>query len=274
MEKAYRGVDFERPPAGTGVLPNSGSLSRRSFRPALWPSVAAALLIPLFLAAGNWQWNKGALKAERQQQLESRGAQAAVELSTSIVDPQALNYRRVVAEGRYEPQFQILIDNRTHNGQAGYHVITPLRIEGSDVRLLVNRGWIPAPGERSEIPSLETPADNLRIRGTAVVPPSRFFSLGSDGESAKQEWQRVWQNLDLARYAKSVAFPIQPVVLELDAYGIAADAGGFVREWRRPDERRFVNVGYALQWWAFAATTFALWLVLSFRRSARKTRQG
>ena len=58
--------------------------------------------------------------------------------------------------------------------------------------------------------------------------------------------------------------PIQPVVLELDAYGIAADAGGFVREWRRPDERRFVNVGYALQWWAFAATTFALWLVLSF----------
>ena len=274
-ENAYGGVDYARPStADTGASAASGTQSRRSFRPALWPTLAAALLIALFLAAGNWQWNKAALKAERQQQLDSRGAQSSLAIPPTLVAPETLSYRKVVAQGYYEPQFQILIDNRTHNGKAGYHVITPLRIEGSDVRLLVNRGWIPAPGERSEVPSLETPADNLRIRGTAVVPPSRFFSLGSGSESAKQEWQRVWQNLDLARYAKSVAFPIQPVVLELDAYGIAANAGGFVREWRRPDERRFVNVGYALQWWAFAATTFALWLVLSFRRSARKTRQG
>ena len=55
----------------------------------------------------------------------------------------------------------------------------------------------------------------------------------------------------------------------------AGDArGGFVREWLRPDERRFVNVGYALQWWAFAATTCALWLVLSFRRKPMQARKG
>lgn len=275
-ENAFGGVDYAHPStAGTGASGASGSQSGRSFRPALWPTLAAALLIPLFLAAGSWQWNKAALKAERQQQLESRGAQGALSIPKTRADAETLNYRKVVAEGRYEPQFQILIDNRTHNGQAGYHVVTPLRIEGSDVRLLVNRGWIPAPGERRETPTVDTPADTLRIRGTAVVPPSRFFSLGSGHESANPEWQGVWQNLDLERYAKAVDFPIQPVVLQLDPPDATGDAGGgFIREWRRPDERRFVNVGYAMQWWAFAATTFALWLVLSFRRSTPKPQQG
>ena len=50
--------------------------------------------------------------------------------------------------------------------------------------------------------------------------------------------------------------------------------GGFVHEWLRPDEQRFVNVGYALQWWAFATTTCALWLVLSFRRKPMQARKG
>lgn len=275
-ENAYEGVDYARAPAAkAGASSESGSLSRRLFRPSLWPSVAAALLISLFIAAGNWQWNKAALKAERQQQLDSRGAQSALVIPATLADPETLNYRRVVAEGHYEPQFQILIDNRTHNGQAGYHVITPLRVEGSDVRLLVNRGWIPAPGDRQQIPTISTPAGIVHLSGMAIVPPARFFSLGSGSESTSQGWQSIWQNLDLDRYSKAVDFPIQPVVLQLDALGAAGDAGsGFVREWRRPDERRFVNVGYALQWWAFAATTFALWLGLSFRRKSVQPRQG
>ncbi len=275
-ENAYGGVDYARPStADTGASAASGTQSRRSFRPALWPTLAAALLIALFLAAGNWQWNKAALKAERQQQLDSRGAQSSLAIPPTLVAPETLSYRKVVAQGYYEPQFQILIDNRTHNGQAGYHVVTPLRIEGSDIRLLVNRGWIPAPGDRQQVPLIETPAGIVQLGGMAIVPPALFFSLGSASENGNQEWQSIWQNLDLERYGKAVDFPIQPVVLQFDPQGAVGDAGGgFVREWRRPDERRFVNVGYALQWWAFAATTFALWLVLSFRRSPRKTQQG
>jgi len=80
---------------------------------------------------------------------------------------------------------------------------------------------------------------------------------------AGASWQSVWQNLDLARYVASVDFPVQPLVMQLDA---ANGAGGFVRDWARPDDRRQVNVGYALQWWAFAATTGGLWLFFAWRR--------
>lgn len=243
--------------------------SVKSFSTTLWPTLGAALLIPLFLAAGQWQWNKAALKAERQQQLDARGAQSALAVPSTLADAETLNYRRLVALGRYEPQFQILIDNRTHNGQAGYHVITPLRVHGSEVRLLVNRGWIPAPADRRQLPAFDTLSDTVKLNGTAIIPPERFFTLGASSGAKEQAWQTVWQNLDLERYRRSVDFPIQSVVLQLDPSDTADS--GFVREWQRPDERRYINLGYALQWWGFAATTLTLWIALGWRRRAPKS---
>ena len=223
------------------------------------------MLVPLFICAGQWQWNKAASKAQLQAQLDARRGEPAVEAPKTRVDAQSLSvlrYREVVATGRYETEHQILIDNRTQHGQAGYHVITPLRIDGSEVRVLVNRGWLPALAEHSRVPEFTTPTGTVEVSGTAIIPATRFFTLASVN-AVKPGWQVVWQNLDLAAYALAAGFPIQPFVIELDAQ---SPAGGFVREWRAPDDKREINLGYAFQWWAFAATTAALWLVLNFRR--------
>jgi len=253
------------PPIGPRdmVAAAAARLAPRRFRPRLWPTLAAALLVPLFVAAGQWQWTKAAAKTARQQQLDARSAEPAIAMPGTPVDAQSLRDRKVVARGRYEPEQQILIDNRIHHEHAGYHVVTPLHLEDSETRVLVNRGWVPAPADHRQLPRVETPLGFVEVRGTAVLPASRFFTLGADGTNS--EWQSVWQNLDLARYERSVGFPIQPLVVELDAH---SEAGGFVREWRRPDERIQTNLGYALQWWAFAATTAVLWLVVNFRRPA------
>lgn len=241
--------------------------ARRRFRPSLWPTVAAALLVPLFLSAGQWQWNKAARKSALQQQADARGAAPAIPLPASlIIDAQSLLYRRLVAHGQYEPEHQILIDNRILHEQAGYHVITPLRLEGSDVRLLVNRGWVPALADRRQLPQISTPTGTIEVTGTAIVPGTRFLTLGAEeknnGAGWQGEWQGVWQNLDMDRFGKAVSFPLQPIVIQLDP----DTAGGFAREWLRPDGKRLMNLGYALQWWGFAATTVALWLYYSFRR--------
>ena len=67
----------------------------------------------------------------------------------------------------------------------------------------------------------------------------------------------------MERYAALAGFPVQPMVIQLDPQ---STAGGFVREWPRPDDRRLTNLGYALQWWSFATVTVALWLYFGFRR--------
>jgi surfeit locus 1 family protein len=249
--------DYARP---HGAAPTAG---RRVFRPRLWPTLAAAAAIPFFLALGQWQWNKAAAKGDLQARLDSRSAQPPVQLSAATLDADSLRYRKVTARGRYEPERQILIDNRTHREQAGYHVVTPLRLEGGDVRVLVNRGWIPAPARHSDIPPVATPEGTVEVSGVAIVPGTRFFTLAP--EPAAAGWQPVWQNLDLAGYRAAAGFPLLPVVVQLDA---ESAGGGFVREWPRLDERRERHLSYALQWWAFASTTFAIWIFVNWRRAA------
>ncbi|MFZ2852626.1 MAG: SURF1 family protein [Rhodocyclaceae bacterium] len=235
----------------------------RRFRPRLLPTLAAALLVPLFVAFGQWQWNKAGIKGERQALRDARSAEAPLQLPATPVDAETLRYRRVVVRGSYEPAQQILIDNRIYREEAGYHVLTPLRIEGSQMRVLVNRGWIAALAEHHRLPEVATPDGVVEVSGMAVVPGTRFFTLGGAKPGSAQ---RVWQNPDLPGYARTVGFPLQPVLIELAP---ESPAGGFARDWPRPDERRERHVGYALQWWGFALATLAIWIAVNFRREPK-----
>lgn len=259
------GADYAR---GGDAVANAGGRRRRNprFSPHLLPALAALLLVALFVSFGRWQWNKATVKSQLQTLLDARGAEPPVRLPGTAVDPGLLRYRQVIASGHYEPERQILVDNRIYRGQAGYHVMTPLRIEGAEgtegsdgrgMRVLVNRGWIPAPAEHSRTPKVSTPDGAVEVAGMAVVPGNRFFTLGGETDGAAAGWPNVWQNLDLARYGKRADFPLQPVVIQLAP---ESPAGGFAREWPRPDERLEMHVGYALQWWGFAAATAAIWL--------------
>ena len=249
--------------AASAAVASPAAPARRRFAPRLVPTLAAAVLVPLFICAGQWQWNKAAAKADWQAQRAAQQAQPALPIPPTVADAQTFRHRTVVARGHYEAQRQILIDNRIYRGQAGYHVLTPLRVEGSDTRLLVNRGWIPAPAERSQLPQLTTPGASVEVRGTASVPSQRVFLLAAEPASTRTAWPSVWQNIDLAAYARAAGFTVQPIVIELDAQSAA---GGFVREWQPADDRRARNLAYAFQWWGFAVTTAVLWLVVNYRR--------
>jgi len=257
-ESQKRSVDYAALDGAKATVPT------RRFRPRLLPTLAAALLVPLFISFGQWQWHKASVKGDLRALLDARSAEPAVLMPGSPVDAPTLRYRKVIVRGHYEPQRQILIDNRIYRDEAGYHVVTPLRIEGSEMRVLVNRGWVPALAEHSQHPHIATPAGPVEVAGMAVVPSGRFFTLGADAPPGQSAWSEVWQNLDLARYGRSVEFPVQPVVVQLDA---DSNAGGFAREWPRPDERIEQHLSYALQWWGFAATTVAIWLFVNFRRN-------
>lgn len=229
-----------------------------------------AVLVPLFVSLGNWQWEKAAAKESRQKLFAARAAEPPMRLAATPVDAETMRYRRVTVRGTFLPQRQILIDNRVHHGQAGYQVVTPLRIDGdgdggaaSGLHVLVNRGWIAAGPDRATLPEVPTPKGPVELLATAVVPGTRFFTLGE--RVAGAGWQTVWQNLDVARYRARVEFPLQPIVLELDP----ASPAGFVRDWPRPDERIERHVGYAMQWYGFAAASVGIWLFFLLRPYCR-----
>lgn len=233
--------------------------SRRFFSPRLWPSLALLVLLPAFVGLGFWQWHKAEAKEAAQALLEARRLEPPLRLPAQILDGEALRYRRVVARGSFEPQRQILLDNRVHRGQAGYHVLTPLRLEGGGLRVLVDRGWIAALPDRRQLPPTPAPAGTLDIAGYVALPPAGYFSLGAESPG----WRPVWQHLDLARYQALAGVPLQPFVIELDA----ASPGAYAGDRPRPDAGSERHRAYALQWWAFAATAAALWLCHGIRRT-------
>lgn len=234
------------------------------FRPPLIATLAVVLLVPGMVGLGMWQLKRADEKRELQAQYDRRATAEPLTLGAQLREAAELRFHRVRVRGEYETRYQLLLDNRIHKGRPGYHVLTPLRIEDSELRVLVNRGWIELGADRQRLPAIETPVGAVEVLGVATVPAEHQFILG-ELEPVRATGPTVWQQLDLARYARAVPFKLQPVVILLDA---ASPAGGFVREWARLDAGIAVHQGYAFQWFALAATLLVLYVFFG-RRAAR-----
>lgn len=227
------------------------------FAPTLWPTLAALFFFVLTLSLGNWQSGRAEFKRDLQARYDVAMREAAIHVGRDLLDRDSVLYRRVEAEGRYDDVHTILLDNRVQNGVAGYHVLTPLRIEGSVHALLVNRGWVAVGPSRAQVPQPPVPAGRVRVEGVAIDPHSRYVELGDASPQG-----RVWQNLDFGRYAEVSGLSLQPVVVLQ-----TSEAGdGLLRSWPRPDTGVDTHVGYALQWYSLATTLVVLWLIMNIKR--------
>jgi surfeit locus 1 family protein len=126
---------------------------------------------------GFWQLDRAEQKRAIQAEYDARSQDAPVGIGPRLQDADMLRFHRMTTKGSYDPDYQVLIDNRVQAGQVGYYVITPLRIPGSDMRVLVNRGWVPLGASREDLPKIETPTERVTIDGVATVPSEDVFQL-------------------------------------------------------------------------------------------------
>ena len=231
----------------------------RRFRPAFLPGAAALAAIALTLTLGNWQSRRAEEKLAFGRDLDAAARSAVLTLPSRPVDAHDYEFARVSVRGEYSARHTILLDNKVLRGIPGYQVLTPLRISGGDMYVLVYRGWVAAGARRDSLPQIRTPATTEVVEGIALVPGNRILEL-----DRKTEAGIVWQNLMLERYAKWSGLKLQPVVLQQTS----AAADGLVRAWERPDTGVERHRGYAFQWYALAATILIAYVALSFRRAA------
>ena len=227
------------------------------FAPTVLPTLAALFFFVLTLSLGNWQSGRADTKRELQARYDAAVREAPIHLGSDLLDHDSVLYRKLEVEGVFDDAHTILIDNRVLNGVAGYHVLTPLRIQGGEVYILVNRGWVATGRSRDRIPAPPTPPGVVRLEGMAVDPQTRYFELSDTLPQG-----RVWQNLDFDRYVKATRLPLQPVLL----LQTSEQADGLQRSWPRPDTGVESHVSYAFQWYSLAATLVVLWLIINIRR--------
>ena len=249
--------------AGSGADVASPPLKLAGFRFSLpvLPTAAAAVSFALLCGLGFWQLDRAAGKEERQAAFESAGA---VVLDETALARDAYEFARVEMGGRYDSAHQFLQDNRTHQGRAGYHVLTPFRTERHGA-VLVNRGWVPADPVRTSLPDIDAPGGELQLRGTVRLPREDLFVLGETGY-AGSGWPRVVQRVEIAAMHNALGYPLATWLVALEP----GAPHGYVRDWKAapgltPDRHR----GYAFQWFALAMALLAIWVAVNLKRSRR-----
>jgi surfeit locus 1 family protein len=236
------------------------------FRPALLPSLATLVLLPLLTGLGFWQLDRAGQKQAIIDRYVERLREPALELSGRVQKLPQMPNRRVIARGRYDLEHQVLIDNRTHEGRPGYHVLTPLRLEGAEGVVLVNRGWIAMGPSRAQLPEAGGPVSAVTVRAVASLPPKRVFRLGGEEEN-RGRWPVVLQQPDIAVIESYLGQKLSPVILLLDP----GDPNGFVRDWKpvygiSPDKHR----AYAWQWFSLAVLLVVIYVGVNTRRLANE----
>lgn len=240
------------------------TFSAYTFRPSLAGTIALIICVPLFIKLGLWQYNKAMLKQEIKTSYDLALHSEALNLPEQFDDLDSWRYKKIKTQGHYETTYQILLDNQVENSTAGFHVLTPLKIEGSKHYVLINRGWIAGGATHTDLPNISTPNSLVEITGLVWVPSTKIFSLENKAE--KNTWNQVWQHMDMERYSKSVPIPLLPVVIKLDS---ASNAGGFIRNWPLPASQVTSNLGYAYQWFGFAIASILIYLYTSVVKAGK-----
>lgn len=260
-------------------MPNSTSSYR--FRPDWKTTAFVAFFLPVLLSLGVWQLQREQEKIEILDSHHQRMAQPAVDLGASW--PELLGkdsaYRRVLVAGRFLPDPIILLDNKINAGVVGYQVIQAFELttdnEALGVKRLawVNRGWVTAGRLRTDLPSIETPEQAVRIQAHIYQSLGKAFVLNEP-----QEGERVLSEMPngpiiAQQFEPGSARHFQrtnglnsgmqtnyfPHLLRLEAGSVAA----YAIDWPAVNTRPEKHQAYAIQWFAMALALIIFYLIRS-----------
>lgn len=111
-----------------------------TFRPKLGMTIAAIPALMMLIYLGTWQVVRMQWKDDLIAEFTSRATAQAVAppAAAAAADNQ---YQRMTLNGVWMHHAETQLIGRTFEGTAGYHVITPFRLDDGRVMLL-NRGWV------------------------------------------------------------------------------------------------------------------------------------
>ncbi len=219
------------------------------------PTIAALCAFCLTFFLGHWQQGRAGEKQTLQNEFNLRILAVPVQLASDTNDATLLKYSRVIAHGEWDLSGQIYIDNKFDHDAVGFHVITPLKLAGTNRQILVNRGWVARTKGSPQPPTIVAPLGPVAVDGMLTSPNAKFLELSKTTIQGN-----VWQNLTLERYARETGRNVVPfLLLQKDTAAPLSSVA------ERPDARAEKHVEYMLTWYCLAATVVVLWLVLNVK---------
>lgn len=244
------------------------------------PWLLKHLLVLLILLAminlGFWQLRRLEERRSLNRNITAAMNQPAITLTGDPLNPAELHFRRVSVTGTFDNPQAIVIRNQLWGEQPGLHLITPLRLSGSDKAVLVDRGWIPR-GDSDPVPAILTHYDlagEITLEGIAYETQTRPSSLAPLDPPLKEGQTRLvaWFRVDIDRIQEQVPYPLLPVFIkQLPGPNAATDSLPRQESGVTFDEGP--HLGYAIQWFSFSIiliVTYGLFLRQELRKGQQR----
>jgi surfeit locus 1 family protein len=212
---------------------------------------------------GLWQLDRGRQRDAMQEAIDAREKMPVLsQLSLLSADARELVHRRVVLHGTWDARHTVFLDNRQMHAMPGFYVVTPLKLDGVEKYVLVQRGWVPRNFDRREqLPRVDTPETPVQVTGRIALGPARLY------EFRQAEHGPIRQNLDIAAFRAETGLDLAGVSV-IQTAPLASE--GLLRDWPRPGSGSERNYGYAFQWWAMSAAIAILYVWFQFIAPRRR----
>ncbi len=234
-------------------------------------------MVIVFVNFGLWQLRRADQKANSNALVNLRLEESPLpfekikeeySLSAQKEDQNSAAYRRAVVKGIYDVEQEVLIRNRSYNGQPGYHLLTPLKLS-SGKALLIERGWIPTSLDSPPITAATPPNGEVELVGILLPAQSQPQGpVGAKDPPSNKLTKVFW--IDIKRLQTQISYPLEPIYLRLISESHLQDSLPF--EIPPPSTDNGPHLGYALQWFSFAIILLVVYTLL-LRKTLLETKQ-
>jgi surfeit locus 1 family protein len=252
----------------------------RMFSRQWWKTtVLVVIAVAVMIRLGIWQLDRLEQRRAFNTRVESQLAESPLELvgenlNNNLYD---MEYRSAVVSGEFDFQNQVVLRNQDWNGQLGVHLLTPLLIAGAGEAVLVDRGWVPYADYTGGNISRYDTAGQVRLEGMLRRSQSkpaiggRADAVPGPGEAPLKAWN--WINL--GDISGQLPYPLLPVYMT--AAPIPGQQSPPYRAEVELDLTEGSHLGYAFQWFAFAAILgigYPFYIRREENRQLQKSKRG
>ena len=171
-----------------------------NLRARSWVVIFSTLFaLGLTASLGFWQLGRASTKIALQESIADKNSKdplsnSSVSADDSEASSGVLLHRSVRISGHWQTHNTTYLDNRQMGARQGFFVLTPLRLTGSNVVVVVQRGWIPRDfQDRTRLAAVTTSANEVVVNGRVTAAPSAIYALGKEAAGVSGQ---IMQNLD------------------------------------------------------------------------------
>ncbi len=170
-----------------------------------WGTIFMVMGVIILCALGTWQIKRAAWKGDILRSIEQEYEVDAADVPLEEGSfSEYSGFKRGYFLGRYIHPASVFMQPFTHEGVAGYHVLTPFEIKGGEGRfIMVNRGWIPVERERSPYFLMTVPPGEIKITGMLRRPPK-----GNAFTPENNPVRSIWYKANLGQMSDYINIPI------------------------------------------------------------------